>query len=273
MFKYYISLLLLFKCLGAFSQSVNNDYESDFAWHVKQVDEFIERFNNNDKTLIKLYNKKHNPVISLTREKLLKSLFNASDKNWDINEITNFIKDVTNKKKQVYLDFFDKGWCAKLICLVNWKGKPERVVLTLKIKKYPDGSSKWVIAAVSANFLKQQWLTDSLAGHTLAAIPAAKNHSTSLHPFSHSASFSNITQVSKDKTNIENYLETPVSNTNRELLTFANEIINNRLQIKHAESLTYEFHQVKGWTFEVSQFERQSQNSGWLISKLTRTAI
>ena len=273
MLKYFISLLLLFKCVSAFSQGISNEYESDFAWHIKQVDEFIERFNNNDKTLVKLYSKKHNPPIVLTRGKLLKSLFNASGKNWNVSDIVSFINEVNSKKKPTYIDFFDKGWCAKLNCTVDWKGKPEHALLTLKIKKFPDESSKWMITGVNAKFLKQQRLTDSLANHTLRIMPAAKNHTTSLHPFSHATSFINITQVSKDRINIENYFEIPSVPESDELLTFVNEIVNNRLLIKGTVSLSYEFYQVKGWTFEVRQYERQSQNSGWLISKLTRRPI
>jgi hypothetical protein len=83
----------------------------------------------------------------------------------------------------------------------------------------------------------------------------------------------NIDQVSKDKLNIENYFARPANSDNDELLVFVNEIVNSRLIINRALSLNYEFYQVKGWTFEVHQYERQSRNSGWLISKLTRLPL
>ncbi len=273
MCKYAILLLLVCKCSISFSQANANEYETDFAWHVKQVDEFIERFNNKDETLIKLYAKKYNSSAVLTREVLLKSLFNAESKSWNIGDIKSFINQVNNKKRPVYINFFDNSWCAKLVCSVNWKGKPQTVLLTLKIKKLPDESSKWVITGAEAGFLKQQRLTDSIANRPLTPVPVARDPKTSLHPFSHATRFMNIDLVSKDKINIENYYVKTVSEGTNDLPTFINEVVNNRLVVKRAVSLNYKFYQISGWVFEVNEFDRQSRNSGWLISKLTKVPL
>lgn len=269
MFKYLIISLLLFNCSISYSQTFNGTLKSDFAWHVKQIDEFIERFDNKDETLIKLYNKS-NDNVELTRERLLISLFNSESKNWNIKEIKSFIKEIDDRKRPVYLKFFDENWCANLTCSVTWKGRPERVLLTLKIIKFPDESSKWVITGVNATFLRRQRLLDSSAHNTEKDIPRSKDHTTSLHPYSHATSFMNIDQVSKDKLNIENYFQAPANPFADEMLVFVNEIVKNRLIINNPVTLCYYFYQVKGWAFEVSQFDRESRNSGWLISKLIK---
>jgi hypothetical protein len=270
MFKYFTLLLLIFKCSLLFSQINTDEKEITFACRVKQIEEFIERFNDDDETLIKQYNIQHKLWPDLTREMLLKSLFDAGDKHWDINKVNSFIAEVNDENKPIYIDFFDNDWSAKLECLVIWKKKPERVVLTMKIQKFADGASKWVIGDVDAPFLKGQKAVDSATNCPLIDIPPARNSTTSLHPASHGVGFMNIDQVSEDKLNIENYFVTPSGPRYDDLLVFANEILRGRLSIRSVTSLKYCFFQVKGWQFEVSEFNRLSRNSGWLISKLIR---
>jgi len=270
MLKYFVFSLMLFNCSILFAQLNDRGNERDFAWEVKQIDEFIDRFNDTDTIYIKTFSKNNELPSELSRKGLLISLFNLEDENLNTDDLNDFIYQVNDPEKPVYLNFFDKDWYAKLICSVTWKGKPEHVTLTMKVKKYPDGSSKWVITGVNADFLKIQRTNDSLANSSLKAIPPANDTTTSLHPYSHATDFMNIGKVSTDKVNIINYFSPPTKPNTDELMTFVNEILNNRLAINSTISLTYYFFQVRGWSFEVRQFNRHSENSGWLISKLIK---
>src|SRR5688572_17901322 len=108
-----------------FAQTYEKEFETMFAWEVKQIDEFIERFNNTDKTLIREYSQKVEPGKEINRERLIKSLFNAENRNWNFNDITSFIQKVNDLDQPVFLSFYDTDWYAKLKCDVTYKGRPE----------------------------------------------------------------------------------------------------------------------------------------------------
>ncbi|UOQ96714.1 hypothetical protein MUN81_15875 [Hymenobacter sp. 5317J-9] len=261
-----LAVMLLWPMLG-FGQSYEKEFGVAFAWEVKQVDEFIERFNNDEFSFIREYLKKNESTSALTRERMLKSLFNAKGTNWNYNEITAFIKQVNNAEKPQYLDLDSSNWYANVQCLVTNHGKPEKALLKLKIATLPDGSSKWVIADVS------------LPGQ--ASAPAAANAGprvrgpkpadakASLNPMSHAIDFMNIDLVTKKPENIENFVD-DAPDRSRSLDWFVGACLKNQLKVVRATSISYTFLQIKGWQIEVKQFHRQSLNSGWLISKLVK---
>ena len=62
----------------------------NFAFKVKQIDEFIDRFNNADFTPIKHYLKEEFPTERLDRQTLIISLFNQSDTTWREPKVRQF---------------------------------------------------------------------------------------------------------------------------------------------------------------------------------------
>ncbi len=262
-------LLILFICCPKLlcAQSYEKEYVALFAWEVKQIDEFIERFDNNDQTLIKQYQQKHN-TSPLTREKLIKSLFNAERTDWNYADITNFIKQVNDTINPVHIDFYDNNWFANVTCAVVWNNKPENVILKLKIQKQPNGSSKWVIADIDARFLGKN-SSGANAKTDQPILPRATDSNATLNPMSHATDFLNIDMVTKDVKNISNYIATSNSYSN-DMCLFINECLNNRIKILRSVTVTYRFLQIKGWDMEVQQYNRQTKNSGWLISKLIK---
>jgi len=268
MLKYLLAFLLVTNALASFSQSYEKEYEAQFAWEVKQINEFIERFNNSDTTLIKQYYQKHDPSKILTREKLIKSLFNAQRKDWNFADIQSFIKTADNKEHPAYLDFFKDNWYAKVNCAVNWKGRAENAVLTLTLKKLPNNTFKWVIASANTSFLADVNVGDK--AQSIIKIPAPTDNTTALNPMSHATDFMGIDKVSSDKVNIANYFQDQDKCT-PETQQFIHECFNGHLKILRANTVTYNFMQIKGWNIEIQQFNRPDKNSGWLISKLTKT--
>lgn len=250
------------------AQSYEKEYSVAFAWEVKQVDEFIERFNNDESSFLREYLKKKDGSLPLTREKMLKSLFNAKGTNWNYAEITAFIKQVTSAEKPQYLDFDSANWYAKVRCELLNHGKPDNAVLKLSFVTLPNGSSKWVITDVE--FPTTTGAASLPTSHGPRAYgPAPPDPTVSLNPMSHAIDFMNIDLVTKDPANIENFVS-PAPERSQNLDFFVSACLSNRIKIIRATSISYTFLQVKGWLIELRQFNRASLNSGWLISKLVK---
>lgn len=262
-------LLLLLLWLGPGrlqAQGYEKEYGVAFAWEVKQVDEFIERFNNDEYTLIREYLKKQKPPMPITRERLLKSLFNAQGSNWNYSEITSFIQQVNRADRPQYLCLDSGNWYAKVRCQVLAGGKPGQAVLTLRVATLPNGSSKWVI-------------TDADLGGATGAMPdpagprvhgpTPPEPGASLNPMSHAIDFMNLDLVTKNPANIENFVSSAPARS-RNLDRFIDACLHQQLKIVRATSISYTFLQIKGWRIEVRQFNRPTLNSGWLISKLVK---
>jgi hypothetical protein len=265
MLKFLLFALLLAAPVFLMAQDYDKEYQTVFVWEVKQIDEFIERFNNNDKTLIREYYKKNDPTMVFTREQMIKSLFNADDKTWNFNELTNFIDQVNDKERPQYLSFFGNNWYARIKCAVIYKGKPKVITLILKVQNQSNGSSKWIITGADAAFLR----LPEIKQHLLK-IPNPHDTTISLNPVSNATEFLNIDLVSRDRNNIKNYFLN-TENYKDDLSLVENEILNGHLTISKSITVTYDFKQIPGWEIIIEQYNRQTKNSGWLISKLIKT--
>lgn len=254
--KVIVWLLAFFAFHPVFSQIFQDEVTANFAYQVKQIDEFIERFNNKENTLIKQYVKKKDTTAQFKREQMIKGLFNASDTSWKKAEILQFIGQVSNAEDPVYLNFFDANWYAEVNCAASYKGKPTTITLILKIQREKNGMSKWIVVSAIADFLR---------------LPIRKDTTTGLNPLSHATDFMNIDLLTTDKKNIRNYL--PNHYQDEVLSVFLYEAQHNQLAIKQVNKITYHFLQIDGWIFTVNRFSRQTRNSGWLLSKLLPVTV
>merc|ERR1711916_193418 len=95
----------------------------------------------------------------ISRSDLIKSLFNQSDKSWNLNELGEFIKQVNNKPYMLHFD--DEDWYAKLNCTVNFQGDEIPMTMIMSIEKNPQNNAvKWVITSVDADFLNMPESSD-----------------------------------------------------------------------------------------------------------------
>ena len=265
-----VIFLLLFGPQLCRAQDYEKEYVTLFAWEVKQIDEFIERFDDKDSTLIKLYNQKHNPSVPLTREKLIKSLFNAERKDWNYPEIIDFIREVQDKEHPQYLDLDKDDWFASLNCTVAWKGKAEKALLRLVIQKDLIGGYKWVIADVDAKFLNSGGANGATTTDTSQPVlPGAMDADAALNPMSHATDFLNLDMITREPRNIANYI-VKSDRYGNDFCLFIKEILDDHLKLLTVNTITYDFLQIKGWDIQIQQFNRPGKNSGWLISKLTK---
>jgi hypothetical protein len=259
---FIIFLVLFVPKLSVAQGAAIKELDDKFAWEVKQIDEFIERFDAADSTLIQEYNIK-NKMAPLTRTNLIKSLFNYERKDWNFTELTAFLHQVDNRAAPVMLSFTDDKWFANVSCSVTQDGKPKTVMLKLKIQKMPAQSFKWVIFDASAAFLSEGGKV------TQPVLPPPVDKNAFLNPMSHSLNFFNLDMMSLDTRNISNYIALSGDYTN-DLGAFVSQCMSHRIKVIGVKSVTYTFLQIKGWDMEIQQFNRASRNSGWLISKLIK---
>lgn len=249
-----IQLVFLFILSYCFSTPASSQlysgYEENFAYEVKQIDEFFERFNN-DSTLIKDYISRSYEGMEVGREDLLVSLFDLKSSHFDKNEVKNFIRTVNDSLKPVRLSFYDDDWYARVKCAVVYEGKKQELYMLLRVQKEKNGASKWVVHNVYADFLNT---------------PNGNNPRAFLNPVSHATDFMGLTRAFEDPENLKGYLTSSFEDDH--LSKFAIEMKNNRITFQQVENISYHFFQVDGWVFTVENFQRQEKNSGWLISRL-----
>lgn len=246
-------LLLMLLSLG-FSSPASSQmfsiHEENFAFEVKQIDEFIERFND-ERTLIKDYIFEKYDRLEVSREDLLKSLFNIKSTQIRKEDVASFIKFVNNPQRPIRLSFYDDDWYARVKCSVIYEKKERDLFLLLRIQKEKDGASKWVVHNVYADFLNA---------------PKGNNPNAFLNPVSHATDFMGLDKAFKDPENLKAYLTSSFQDD--QLSKLAMEMQNNRISFQQVEEISYHFFQIDGWILSVENFQRQEKNSGWLIDKL-----
>lgn len=259
-------VLLIFGMAGlamsGFSQEIIFPYEENFEWQVKQIDEFMERFNNADYTPIRHFLKEEYDIEEIDRSDLLKTLFNLKQ-GWNKNHVMQFLKEVTQSKVPPYLDFYDKDWYAELDCKGTYMGKQRNFTLVLSIYlNARTRGAKWVINSVSADFLPVR----DTSAPTFAMHNNKSRGSRTLNPASFGTDFMALVDALGDTANFRNYISR--DEVDKSLLTFFDMLYQQKLVFQQVNHITYHFLQVPGWVFQVKDFPRQTTNSGWLISKL-----
>lgn len=259
------SFLILVSILSAWSNAdsqiieSNSNREKIFVFEVKHIDEFIERFNNEQRSLIVSFVKMNYPGIIVDRASLVSNLFNLQKKSWNKQEVDSFFNQVTNKENPVYLDFYSRNWYAEALCGFKYKGKQADVVLILMIQQEANGGSKWVIMSANSRFITAPKKEISFLGEDRGL--------KFLNPMSHATNFMSLSNAFYDKQHIWDYLDTGFINYSSSK-TFLQALLKNELEYQYVKQVTYHFLQVDGWIFTVDRFKRKSINSGWLISKL-----
>nr|WKN35281.1 hypothetical protein K4G66_23155 [Tunicatimonas sp. TK19036] len=254
-------LLLCPAALTTMAQDILFPYKENFAWQVKQIDEFMDRFNNADYTPIRRYLKEEYNLEEVNRSDLIRSLFNLDKDDWNQEDVVQFLAQVNDSVPPPYLDFYDKDWFAELDCQGVNRGDTVYFTMILSLKKNEQtGGSRWIINSVQGDFLP----TDTVA--LAFAMDSNYDASKTLNPASFGTDFMALVDALKDTANLEGYVVP--QNINRPLVGFLNQLYQRELIFKQVNMITYHFLQIKDWVFQVQDFHRQSTNSGWLINSL-----
>lgn len=231
--------------------SISKAYQETFAFEVKTIDEFFERFNDESTTLIKDYIKKNYPGKTFTRGELIKTLFNYTNPAWTPEIADAFVKHVVDSTQ--FLLFYDDEWFAKCICSVTYKGKPEKVTIIMQPYQDYTGAAKWTIRSASAPFLK---------------LPQRRDPKKFLNPISHATDFMGLKKAMDDKMNITSYLYEDFKEDR--LAYFVSELMNGNIVFLQTDRIVYHMLQINGWALTVEQYRRPGKNNGWLISSVSK---
>lgn len=246
--------LLLLSGPALYGQSIKSWAEDAFVFKVKQIDEFIDRFNHAPHTLAVRQN------TGLTHREDLFSLFDQEREDWDYPLIEAFTGEVLARSGQRILDFYDPLWYAELECTFLYRGAPQTFTLILQNQTAPNGGSRWVIVSI----------LERLDGLFCQDIPEAASMARYLHPMSHASNFAELEGALSDKENLQNFFDP--WNQGMDFLAFKHGLKDGSIQYKNSGRLSYHFLQLENWIFTLDYFPRKQPNAGWLISNLARAS-
>lgn len=252
------TLLLASVFAQAQSNSYNNFSEDETTLYRmnKQVGQFVKRFNLEEdqygKALPSNDKRYHN---NAQRKKMLPGLFDQYNARTSGELRKFFIDDVTNNKNPIYLNFLDENWYAELSVTFLAGGDEVNIILYLTLEEENKGS-KWIISNVYYSYFPQLF----------PRIDSAEFNNRFLHPQSHELDFMNLHKALEDPGHIEYYAS---GDYRPDFLTlFFYQMKTGKLKFKEINSVKFHFFQIKNWYFELSWFNRNNDNSGWLISNL-----
>lgn len=256
-----ITALFLFwhSALLAQNQAPAIGNEKMFYAETKQVNQFFRRFNNEESASGEKYYPEDEGYRNLqNRSRYLSILFDQNNTAITKELKQLFISDVNNKYKPQFLEFHGGKWFAEASCSVTYRGKIEKATLYLNVQEEKIGS-KWVLVYVKfapfqAYFKKSK---EDLVHF--------------MHPMSHELDFMPLYKALTVNTGYaENY-------TNKEyypdyLTLFIYELKKGGITFRSIDKVKFHFFQLNNWYFQLEQFNRTSNNSGYLISKLLKVS-
>ena len=229
--------------------------EKAFYTMTKQMSQFMSRFNYEEDQ----YGKKIHPDSPdyrnrMKRKTVLPLLFDMENPRTNGSLRDFFISDLTQTDSN-YFEFLGGKWYSEVSATFKMNGKSVDISMIFAIEQENLGS-KWVLTNVFFSDFNKLFPKGDIA----------EQQKHFLHPMSHELDFMNIHKVFKTPECIEYY----ASNTySPDFLTlFFYEIKKGNLVFEKINSEKFHVFQIDNWYFEVSWFNREGLNTGWLISNL-----
>ncbi len=261
-FKWLICISFLVCQHRVFSQVISNRGDANdkhFNYEVKEIDEFFERFNDDPNSFIRGLFKARHIRFNISRQQLIRSLFNNENRQWDSSLVNTFVAGVTFKKKPLYLDFNGNNWYAALSCKFRYNGSFIIIPVIMKIETNRNKGAKWMIVAVGSSPLKTKIaVTEMAAGTATTGI---------ISPTSYGTNFVSLKRALEDKANLSGYFEKEYMKSSH-MLEMYNALLNSGIEFLNVSKIKYHFLLADQWIFTVENFPRETMNSGWLISSL-----
>jgi len=230
--------------------------EQIFTLKVKQLNEFVKRFNYE----IDLYGK---PIGSefeskISRDLYLSSLFNKSDARFSSSahpyqELqSKFVNLVIDSSYLISRNLSNTIALAKSIVLRN--GLNDTLIIELKRESLGYGMYKWVIVnVINESYVFQKSDTTGRAF---------------LSPTSNETNFISLQRALNNKDQLLLYTASNYGTDN--LSFFIYELYHGIISFKNVIDLSYEISDIPGWVITVKEFKRTTSNSGWLIDDIRR---
>lgn len=235
-----ISLLIFSKIVSAQLIFSNNDFEN-FEYDIKQIDEFILRFNLEELLIM--------PDQSSQFERDNRILL--FDKQYYLENqmfLNHFLDSIETQKTMI--SFYDSTWYAVAECNVTFQGKKDKLTLILRTEQVKDDIYKWSIVDAQGTILDLN--------------PKSKSDRLRLLPTDNEVNFIALQSVTTTNSpNITLYNEK--THANDRLSVFNSLVYYKLLKVDNVQELSYCFTQVNGYVFFVKKFTRDEKNTGWLI--------
>ncbi|OHX65713.1 hypothetical protein [Flammeovirga pacifica] len=227
--------------------------ESKLYAETKQFTQFVKRFNNEEDMNGQPYPTGSYKFRELSmRKKYLEVLFDSENASLTKKLKKDFIDDVTNSKAPKFIEKRQGGYFAQVETRYLYKGKNINVTLYLRLQADSLGY-KWAIFDVYSDVLQGIHKNDT----------SKKNF---LHPMSHEIDFMNLHRAFRDPNEIEDY---GVNGYKMDYLSVLFYLAKSGdLTFVTVNKVKFHIFQISGWYFSVEKFERDSYNSGWMISQL-----
>ncbi len=252
--KLLFTILLLFICeLYVHAQIPPFLNENQFRASINLVDDFMARFNGNkDRQGINKKDKNYeiNKILFLFNGKMFKSyedsLFIEAQK------FSDFIA-----KNKIKILYSDTTWFAKAKCHGNFAGKEVEFLLYLSVEKRREQMYKWVITKAVGDIFKLK--------------PTHHATKAMLMPDDHETNFMSLNRITTEKDDYITYYANKNFHVDETSIFFAL-VYNGLLDIEYVSDLQFVFFQVPGYIFSIKYFERETDNSGWLINSLEKVS-
>ena len=229
--------------------------EKAFYTMTKQMSQFMSRFNYEEDQ----YGKKIHPDSPdyrnrMKRKTVLPLLFDMENPRTNGSLRDFFISDLTQADSN-YFEFLGGKWYSEVSATFKMNGKSVDISMIFAIEQENLGS-KWVLTNVFFSDFNKLFPKGDIA----------EQQKHFLHPMSHELDFMNIHKVFKTPECIEYYASKTYSPDY--LSMFFYEIKKGNLVFEKINSEKFHVFQIDNWYFEVSWFNRDGLNTGWLISNL-----
>lgn len=228
--------------------------ESLLKGRVKQVEEFMARFNNEEDW----EGKRITEVIdSAYRTCYLRTLFDLSRFRKDNNELTEsaerFIQDVIRGNYQLH--FTDSLWQAKVQCKALVNRKSFDIVLCLRPHLVAPHEYVWMVTEAESSLF--------------ARVSGNVSHPF-LSPTEHEIGFTGLLSLpTEQQVDVSRLFITGTATDHLSMLALL--IKNGWIRFTSIEHVEYQFSNIPGYTFVIERIEhKKSYNTGWLITHLTK---
>jgi len=264
---YLIVLLFAFCQAGAQSFSAGPSKEAEtFFYRVKNIDDFIERFNDDPRSSVRREFRKMEKEALVSRPKLLLSVFNWQNEQLKSSVDTKeFFDQVADSALPQFVRFTDSDWYADALCDFTFDNNPIQLRLVLHVKHMGDKGTKWMIAGVS----------DHIAlGNADISQPSqttGQEVKQSIPPTNYAVNFLELRKVLNAGMDETNCFEADLLTTEKgkQVVKLIKE---QRLKFQQANEMKFHFLQLPNWIFTVEEFNRNTKNSGWLINEIRKVS-
>lgn len=240
--------------------SENNQLPRNYLIKVKQFSEFISRFNYEKDFL----NRDIGPAFSdkISREQYIGLLFNNTsgdripEKSIHDTLAADFIRTVC--RDSLFIETYSELVFAELKCRVILNGKNS--YLSLLARQEVDHGLKWSLVSV--------YPVLSPGGEQYKSPGTQSDQPDYIPPLSNETNFIVLKKILTAKNNLGIY--TAKHHNPERINDFYSAVGNGELKYDYVEAITYYLFDVPGWIMVVRNYQRDTANSGWLISELKR---